>query len=437
LLRGQAQEEMNALAQALHEAFPGRKSEPQSASSRMALGLANTGGNIGDNSVAGPLFMLGAVGLVLLIACANVASLLLARSAARQREIAIRLAIGASRGRLIRQLLTENAVMSVMAGALGILFSWWSLHALMVQLAASPLGVLGTVALHIAPDQRVLGYMLFLALSATVSFGLAPALEVSRPNLSSGLKDEGAAFGGHLRKSRLRDLMVGAQVAVCLLLLITAGLLVRSSQRALEIDLGFNYHNIVSLEVVFPPAAPPARIAVTRGQLAQELAALPEVESLAVTSHVPLVHGGLREATVAQNGQEIPALYTLVTPGYFETMKIPILRGRNFDTQELRDGVNFDSISAIMSEATPIDSGRAMTPLASDSSLASREEQQRAVMASPAILAAWWWHCPRRAKRQAGSSRPDMPLFPGDDRIWRRRQPRASFVWFCDACAVR
>ena len=197
------------------------------------------------------------MGLVLLIACANVASLLLARSAARQREIAIRLAIGASRGRLIRQLLTENLVMSVTAGALGIVFSWWSLHALMVQLAASPLGMLGTVALHIAPDQRVLGYMLFLALGATVAFGLAPALEASRPNLSSGLKDEGAAFGGHLRKSRLRDLMVGAQVAVCLMLLITAGLLARSSQRTLEIDLGFDYRNIVSLDIVFPTAASP------------------------------------------------------------------------------------------------------------------------------------------------------------------------------------
>src|SRR5207302_6160267 len=120
-------------------------------------------GNIGDTNVAGPVLMLGAVGLVLLIACANVASLLLARSAARQREIAIRLAIGASRVRLIRQLLTENALMSLAAGALGVVFAWWSLHALMSQLAASPLAALGTFVLHTTPDQRVLGYMLFLA----------------------------------------------------------------------------------------------------------------------------------------------------------------------------------------------------------------------------------------------------------------------------------
>jgi macrolide transport system ATP-binding/permease protein len=347
----QAEQEMNVLANGLSAALPSRDRESRFGSS-LVLGLANTGGNIGDNSVAGPLFLLAAVGLVLLIACANVACLLLARSAARQREIAIRLAIGASRGRLIRQLLTENAIISVMAGALGIVFSWWSLHVLMVQLAQSPLGALGTVALHIVPDQRVLAYMLLLALGATVAFGLAPALEASRPNLSSGLKDEGAAFGVHLRKSRLRDLMVGAQVAVCLVLLIAAGLLARSSERALNIDLGFDYHNVVSLEVVFPPGERPARIAATRGQLAQQLAALPEIESVAVTSHLPLVHCCLREATITQNGQETTALYTLVSPGYFETMRIPIRRGRNFTVQELRDGVNLDGISAIVSEAT-------------------------------------------------------------------------------------
>ena len=102
-------------------------------------------------------------------------------------------------------------------------------------------------------------------------------------------------------------------------------------QRALDIDLGFNYHNIVSLEVVFPPAVSPAKIALRRAALAQQLAALPDIESVAVTSHVPLVHGGLRGTTLTLNGQEtLAALYTLVTPGYFETMRIPILRGRNF-----------------------------------------------------------------------------------------------------------
>ena len=351
--RRQAEEEMNALAHALREEFLGSRGRSESERSRLVVGLANTGGNTkGETSAAGPFLLLGAVGLVLLIACANVASLLLARSAARQREIAIRLAIGAGRARLIRQLLTENAVMSVMAGALGIVFSWWSLHALMVQLAASPRGALGTVALHVAPDQRVLAYMLFLALGATVMFGLAPALEASRANLTSGLKDEGAAFGGHLRKSRLRDLMVGAEVAVCLILLITAGLLARSSQRTLEIDLGFDYRNVVSLDVVFPPAASPARIAATRARLAQELAAIPEIESVAVTSHLPLMHGGLMATTVKLGGHETDTLYTLVSPGYFATMRIPILRGRNFEAQELRDGVNFDGISAIVSEAT-------------------------------------------------------------------------------------
>jgi len=348
----QAEAEMNALALALGEEFPGRHGRPGSERSRLMLGLANTGGNTGDSNVAGPLFLLAAVGLVLLIACANVASLLLARSAARQREMAIRLAIGASRGRLIRQLLTENAVMSLAAGGLGVVFSWWSLDALMRQLASSPLAALGAVALHVTPDQRVLGYMLFLATGATLAFGLAPALEASRPNLTSGLKDEGAAFGGRLRKSRLRDLMVGAQVAVCLMLLIAAGLLARYSQRTLDIDLGFDYHKVASLDVVFPAGASPARIAATRAQLAQQLAALPEVESVAVTSHIPLIHGGLRATTVMMGDRETYTWYTLVSPSYFPTMKIPILRGRNFLPQETRDGVSFEGVSAIVSEAT-------------------------------------------------------------------------------------
>jgi predicted permease len=347
----QAAEELNALAVRLPGADSGRPV-------RFFLGPADSSGQPRDNSeIAGPVLMLGAVGLVLLIACANVASLLLARSAARQREIAIRLAIGASRARLVRQLLTENAVVSLLAGGAGIVLSWWTLRFLMTQ-ANSAFAGIGAIALHIAPDQRVLGYMLFLSLASTIGFGLAPALEASRPNLTNGLRDEGAAFGGRLRKSRLRDVMVGAQVGVCLVLLIAAGLLARASGRALTVDLGFDYHGIVSLEVVFPPSATAARIAATRMQLAQELERLPEIRSVAVASRLPLVHGGMREFAVAVDGGPVDApgtpdaWYTLVTPSYFDTLGIAIVRGRNFTAQEARDGAAYDGSPVILSEST-------------------------------------------------------------------------------------
>lgn len=230
----QACAEWNALAAGFAERRSDRESREPRHAKRFVVARISLGGQPGDSVEPAQLVLvLGSVGLVLLIACANVASLLLARSAARQREIAIRLAIGASRGRLIRQLLTENAVMSVLAGSAGIVFSWWTVRFLMMEGNAMLTGS-GGIALNLAPDYRVFGYMLFLALASTLGFGLAPALEASRPNLTSGLRDEGAAFGGRLRKGRLRDLMVGAQVAVCLVLLIAAGLLARASARALS-----------------------------------------------------------------------------------------------------------------------------------------------------------------------------------------------------------
>src|SRR5207249_7409296 len=140
--------------------FPSRTRRPSRRSMGLAVGTVSRGGQPGDREIAGPLLLLGSVGLVLLIACANVAGLLLARSAARQREIAIRLAIGASRWRLVRQLLTENAVMSLFAGAAAIVFSWWSLRFLMAQIVAA-LPSYWTMAGGVAPDQRVLAYTLF------------------------------------------------------------------------------------------------------------------------------------------------------------------------------------------------------------------------------------------------------------------------------------
>lgn len=352
-----AEAEMNALAARLEFAFPARQDGPTRERSRLVFVPASPFGHPDARATAFAMAILAAVGLILLIACANVASLLLARSATRQREIAIRLAIGAGRGRILRQLLTEYAVLSLLAGATGVLLSWWSLRFLMVQIAAALPNYL-TVALHVAPDYRVLMYTLFLSMAATVASGLLPALRASSPNLTAALKDEGSTSGGFLRKSLLRDWMVGAQVSVCLVLLIAAGLLTRTSQRALQIDLGFDYRNISMLHVSSPAATTsPAQLAARRTQLAQRLASLPEIQSVAAASRVPL-GGGIRAIAVSINGASLydpgtqSALYNLVTPGYFATMGIPILRGRNFTAQESRGGDNFDGSPAIVSEAT-------------------------------------------------------------------------------------
>jgi predicted permease len=215
-----------------------------------------------------------------------------------------------------------------------------------------------TFALEIAPDYRVLTYATFLSIIATLASGLIPALRISSPNLTSALKDEGSPFGGLLRKSRLRDLMIGIQVAICLVLLIAAGLLARTSQRALNVDLGFNYRNVLMLLVSSPAATmDAARLVANRTQLAERLAGLPEIQAVAGASRVPL-GGGIRTIAVSTNGAPLTdpttrsSFFNLVTPSYFPTMGIPIVQGRNFTAQEVRDTNNLDGSPVIVSEAT-------------------------------------------------------------------------------------
>jgi predicted permease len=352
----QAEAEMGALDATLQLSFPGTAGQANRRTDRFRVqqaSLAGEGGSLAQMSlVLGELQ--GAIGLVLLIACANVAGLLLARSAARHKEIATRLAIGASRRRVVQQLLTESAVLSLLASVLGILLSWWLLRYIVVQMAPSMLGTLAL--LNVAPDQRVLAYTLCLSMGTAVAFGLAPALAASKPSLIVALKD-GAASGGHVRQSRLRDLMVGTQVAVCLLLLIAMGLLTRASSRAFNADMGFNDRGVVALNVDYPRAMLPAMVTARRSQLVRQLEGRPEIQSVAVADSAPLVWG-LKVIGVAPRGgapgdPDMPyAHFNQVTSNYFDTLGIPILRGRTFTTQELRDDANFDGSSVIVSDTT-------------------------------------------------------------------------------------
>jgi macrolide transport system ATP-binding/permease protein len=294
----------------------------------------------GSNLALTILLILCAVGLVLLIACANVASLQLARSAARQKEMGIRLSVGASRFRIIRQLLTESALLGLIAGGASLVMTWWALRLLLVQIAASLPLEWGSVALHVEPDLRVFAYVFVLSLFASVLFGLAPALQSSRPGLSSALKEEGSGFALRISNSRLRDLLMGTQTAACLFLLIGAGLLIRGSIRSMALSPGYETKHVVSLDLNFPPGFGynHAKQLAEVNQLLDQSSSAPGVKVVAVG--LAPDHGGLRTAAVGLNGIKPSTdraartvFYSYVTPNYFECLSIPLIAGHTFSEQ--------------------------------------------------------------------------------------------------------
>jgi predicted permease len=297
-----------------------------------------------------------ATALVLLIACSNIANLLLARSARRQREIGVRLCLGASRSRLVRQLLTESLLLAVLGAGAGLLLAWWSLKAFLTSalLAQAPtLPHVGTMTLFLDPDARVLAYTLLLALLAGLAFGLLPALRATRSDLVSTLKDEGAAFGHRLARSRLRAGLVVAQVALSMVLLLVSGLLLRGVILGATIKPGFETANLLYLSPRTGQAGyDQARAQQFRTELAARLAALPGVQQVSLAWGVPLA--SMPRTTLSLPGeagaqaQSRRAYFNDVTPNYFETVGIPILRGRGFTEAESRAG----AAVVVVSEST-------------------------------------------------------------------------------------
>jgi predicted permease len=300
-----------------------------------------------------------AVALLLLIACANVASLLLARAVARRKEIAVRLALGAGRWRLLRQLLTESILLGLLAGTLGLPLAGWMLHLLIVEISSALPSFWGTIALEISPDIRIFAYTLLVSCGAGIAFGLAPALQASKSDVNSALKEEGTALGQRLSRSRLRGILIAGQMAACLVLLISSALLLRGSQRALKIDSGYEARRVAYLEMYNPANlhySLPHLLQLNR-DLIQGIANLPGVQSVAQASRGPV--GGIRWVPVAPvgaapsatgaSGSELPvAGYSYVTPNYFETLGIPIVRGRSFTPREAEG----ESPVVVISEGT-------------------------------------------------------------------------------------
>jgi putative ABC transport system permease protein len=283
--------------------------------------------------------MMGVVGFVLLIACANVANLMLARASGRQKEIALRAALGASRWRIIRQLLTESVIVALLGGALGVLVAFWGIDALR---AANP----GEAA-KFAPGWQQLGinmpvlvFTLGLSFLSGLVFGLAPAWQVSKPDLNNALKEGGRQTTD--RSHRLRSSLVVFEVALSLVLLVGAGLLARSFLALIKTSPGFNPDKVLTMNLVLPGAKykeEPQRNAFYR-DLVQRVNALPGVESAAVVNYLPLGGANSSDDYLVEGapepppGQENDGRYRVCSPDYFQTMGIPILRGRGFTEQD-------------------------------------------------------------------------------------------------------
>jgi predicted permease len=283
------------------------------------------------------LILLGAVAFVLLIACANVANLLLARAAIREKEIAIRLALGAGRSRIVRQLLTESAVLGIVGGAVGLLLAVWGLDAL---LALSPADVPRLDQTGI--DIRVLAFTLAVSLLTGLIFGLVPAFQASNADLNDALKEGGRGTTGGMRGIRIRNLLVVSEIALSLVLLVGSGLLIRSFIRLQQFELGFNPEHLLTMRIQLPGSKyrEPNQIAGFYKQLLERMEAIPGVQSAGAISSIFLtdtpqstsftIEG--RPAFTGMESIEVP--FDSVSTDYFRVMGIPLLAGREFDEHD-------------------------------------------------------------------------------------------------------
>jgi predicted permease len=286
-----------------------------------------------------PLKLLFAiVGGVLLIACANVASLLIARAAARQKEIAVRLALGASRARIVGQLLVESVMLAAAGGALGLAIASWTTRFLIGFLPATgtPHVISGAI------DKRILAFNFALSLLTGVLFGLVPALRSTRPNLAPTLKDQVGAVAGGSSGVRLRKGLVVAQVTVSILLLVGAGLFIRSLRNLRLLDLGLNTDNLIAFNVAPTLSGyTPVRTKNFNKQLLERVAAVPGVTSMAF-AQIGLLEGNEWDSSMSvegyqpKPGENMNPYCNAVSPGYFRTMGIPLAAGRDFDDRDVR-----------------------------------------------------------------------------------------------------
>ena len=349
---GQAQSEMGVVAAKLSEAIP---TSGQTAPSPESIKLVSLKEAKLDPAIRKSFLVLfGAVGFVLLIACANIANLLLTRSVSRRKEIAIRLALGASRARLIRQLLTESVLLSTLGGVAGLLIAMWG-----VELLASfkPAGaersnnyiqLLDFSKANV--DGQVLAFNLLLSVVTGIVFGLLPALQASRPGVSDALKEGGlaAAPRSHSLGLSAKGILVVSEIALSLVLLIGAGLMIRSFSNLQALAIGFHPEQVMTFQVTLPKYKPEAEVAFDN-QLLERINGLPGVQAATVASSTPLSSNSA--ATVMRvkedEGEPKPVGLHSIGPDYFKTLRVPIIAGRSFTHQD-REGAR---LVAIVNEA--------------------------------------------------------------------------------------
>ena len=300
------------------------------------------------------LLLFGAVALVLLIACANIVNLMLVRSAARHRELAVRAALGAGRWRLIRQLLTESITLSVLGGAAGILLGSWGVNAL---LTLNPVPIPSYNKISV--DMTVLAFTLVASVVTGIVFGLAPVWQTLRVDLNSALKEGGRGAIAEAGQRRLSSLLVIAEMAMAMVLLIGAGLLLRSFARLLEVNPGFTTENLLTMQIGLPNQSyqEPQKRAAFMQQLEANLRGAPEVTSVGFVTRLPLM-STLNNITsyLTIEGREVPAGerpeidFRRASTGYFETMGIPLLSGRLVTEQDVTNNSRLVLINEAMAK---------------------------------------------------------------------------------------
>ena len=341
----QVRADLSVIAGRIDQQHPGR-------STSLLISIATLFGRPAERELLVPVasVILAAFGLVLLIACANVSNLMLARASVRHKEIALRLSIGASRWRLVRQLLTESVVLSLAGGALGSLFAFWS-FATLAHLVTSRLPhELSNLSVNVAPDFRVLAYALALTLFTGIAFGLIPALKSSQLDLNTALKGDGAQSGPGKQSGRLlRNTLVGAQIAVCMILLLAAGLLLRGLYYAQTVDPGLNMKDVAATFFDLKRQNYDDNRAVAFVQsLRERIAGIPGVIEIAQAECAPLSHDFSADSfTVPGRAAKVGIEYNHVSPEYFSVVGIPIVRGRGFGPGDWREG-----LGVIVTEST-------------------------------------------------------------------------------------
>jgi putative ABC transport system permease protein len=322
----QAQAEMDTIARRLEKQYPEQKG--------WDVQLASLHEEVVGNTRPALLVLLAAVSMVLLIACANLANLQLGRVAAREKEIAVRSALGAGRQRVIRQLLTESILLAVAGGGAGLLLAAWGI-ALLKVLAPENTPGLGQAGVHTG----VLGYTLVLSVLTGIAFGLMPALGASKVDLNQSLKESGRGTTAGRHSNRLRGLLVSAEFALALVLLVGAGLLIKTFVNLNQVDLGLDPHHVLTMRIALlgPGYQERSRQTAFFRQLLQKVGTLPSVTSVAVIDGAGLPPDGGNGDSFLIAGRPIPppsefpdAVNRVISPDYFRTMGIPLVRGRNF-----------------------------------------------------------------------------------------------------------